>query len=43
MCRTNVQTSHPYFDSQLSMPELAILPEESGDVYERFSRHVNRN
>ena len=25
------------------MPDLAIMPEESGDIYERFSRYVNRN
>ena len=46
MCRSNKMPATGALDpygNHLSLPELNVMLEEAGDVYERFSRYVNRN
>ena len=46
MCRSNKLAGSGALDpygNQLSLPDLNVKLEEEGDVYERFSRYVNRN
>jgi hypothetical protein len=46
MCRSNKIAASGALDpygNQFSLPDLNMMLEEVGDVYERFSRYVNRN
>ena len=46
MCRSNKVAATGALDpygNQFSLPDLNMMLEEVGDVYERFSRYVNRN